>query len=68
LVGDLLGTFSEVLTLVGDLLWTFFQQLAPSYRRHFVVWIDIVKPPEPRQKRIRESIALLAAEKKLGLK
>jgi uncharacterized protein YdeI (YjbR/CyaY-like superfamily) len=48
--------------------WKFFQELAPSYRRHFVVWIHIAKRPETREKRSRESIALLAAGKKLGLK
>jgi uncharacterized protein YdeI (YjbR/CyaY-like superfamily) len=48
--------------------WRFFQQLAPTYRRHFVAWIHMAKRPETREKRIRESIALLAAGKKLGLK
>jgi uncharacterized protein YdeI (YjbR/CyaY-like superfamily) len=48
--------------------WRFFQQLAPTYRRDFVVWIHLAKRPETREKRIRESIALLAAGKKLGLK
>jgi uncharacterized protein YdeI (YjbR/CyaY-like superfamily) len=48
--------------------WEFFQQLAPTYRRNFVVWIHIAKRPETRERRLRESIALLAAEKKLGLK
>jgi uncharacterized protein YdeI (YjbR/CyaY-like superfamily) len=48
--------------------WNFFQELAPSYRRHFVVWIHIAKQPETRARRIRESISLLAAGKKLGLK
>jgi uncharacterized protein YdeI (YjbR/CyaY-like superfamily) len=48
--------------------WRFFQSLAPSYRRHFVAWIHIAKQDETREKRIRESIALLAAGKKLGLK
>jgi uncharacterized protein YdeI (YjbR/CyaY-like superfamily) len=48
--------------------WDFFQSLAPTYRRNFVVWIDIAKRPETRAKRIRESISLLAAGKKLGLK
>lgn len=48
--------------------WAFFQELAPTYRRHFVVWIHIAKRPETRARRIRESIALLAAGKKLGLK
>jgi len=48
--------------------WTFFQSLAPSYRRHFVAWIHTAKRPETRQQRMRESIALLATGKKLGLK
>jgi uncharacterized protein YdeI (YjbR/CyaY-like superfamily) len=48
--------------------WAFFRELAPTYRRDFVVWIHIAKRPETRAKRIRESISLLAAGKKLGLK
>jgi len=48
--------------------WAFFRELAPTYRRNFVVWIHIAKRPETRERRIRESIALLAAGKKLGLK
>jgi uncharacterized protein YdeI (YjbR/CyaY-like superfamily) len=48
--------------------WEFFQALTPTYRRHFVVWIHTAKRPETRERRIRESIRLLAAGKKLGLK
>jgi uncharacterized protein YdeI (YjbR/CyaY-like superfamily) len=48
--------------------WSFFQELAPTYRRHFVGWIHTAKRPETRDRRIRESIALLEAGKKLGLK
>jgi uncharacterized protein YdeI (YjbR/CyaY-like superfamily) len=48
--------------------WKFFQQLAPSYRRHFVAWIHIAKQPETRERRIKEAVALLGAGKKLGLK
>ncbi|HEV8263847.1 MAG TPA: YdeI/OmpD-associated family protein [Gemmatimonadales bacterium] len=48
--------------------WRFFQQLAPTYRRDFVVWVHIAKRPETRERRMRESMALLAAGKKLGLK
>jgi uncharacterized protein YdeI (YjbR/CyaY-like superfamily) len=48
--------------------WQFFQQLAPTYRRDFVVWIHTAKRPETRSRRIRESLALLAAGKQLGLK
>ena len=48
--------------------WAFFRGLAPTYRRDFVVWIHTAKRPETRERRIRESIRLLAAGKKLGLK
>jgi uncharacterized protein YdeI (YjbR/CyaY-like superfamily) len=48
--------------------WKFFRGLAPTYRRHFVVWIHTARRPETRERRIRESIRLLAAGKKLGLK
>jgi len=48
--------------------WTFFQRLPRGQRRNFVVWIHIAKLPETRARRIRESISLLAAGKRLGLK
>ena len=48
--------------------WRFFQTLSRRERRNFVVWIHIAKRPETRERRLRESIALLAAGKKLGLK
>ena len=48
--------------------WQFFQSLAPTYRRHFVGWIHSAKRQETRGKRIRESLELLTAGKKLGLK
>lgn len=48
--------------------WRFFQTLSARNRRDFVVWIHTAKQPETRQKRIRESIELLSAGKKLGLK
>ena len=48
--------------------WRFFRELAPTYRRDFVVWIHTAKRPETRDRRIRDSISLLAAGKKLGLK
>jgi uncharacterized protein YdeI (YjbR/CyaY-like superfamily) len=48
--------------------WKFFRELAPTYRRDFVVWIHTAKRPDTRARRVSESIALLAAGKKLGLK
>jgi uncharacterized protein YdeI (YjbR/CyaY-like superfamily) len=47
---------------------TFFESLAPSYRRLYVGWIDSAKKPETRMKRLQEALRLLAAGKKLGLK
>ncbi len=48
--------------------WQHFQTLAPTYRRQFVMWIHTAKQAETRNRRLRESIALLAAGKRLGLK
>lgn len=48
--------------------WAFFETLSARNRRDFVVWIHTAKRPETRDRRIRESIALLAAGRKLGLK
>jgi len=48
--------------------WEAFKVLAPSHRRNYVVWIHMAKRPETREARIKESIELLAAGKKLGLK
>lgn len=48
--------------------WNCFQALAPSHRRHYIGWIHMAKRTETRDKRIRESIKLLAAGQKLGLK
>jgi len=48
--------------------WKCFRELAPSHRRNYVVWIHTAKLPETRARRIQESIGLLSAGKKLGLK
>jgi len=48
--------------------WQFFQDLAPSYRRLYVKWIETAKREETRQKRLDEAIGLLEQGKKLGLK
>jgi uncharacterized protein YdeI (YjbR/CyaY-like superfamily) len=48
--------------------WTFFSALPRRERRNFVVWIHTAKRPETRQRRLRESLTLLAARQRLGLK
>jgi uncharacterized protein YdeI (YjbR/CyaY-like superfamily) len=48
--------------------WKCFESLAPSYRRRYVVWIDIAKREETKQSRLREAIGMLRGGNKLGLK
>lgn len=49
-------------------VWNYFAQLAPSYQRACIGWIDSAKREETKGKRLREAISLLAVGKKLGLK
>ena len=47
---------------------TYFESLAPSYRRMYIAWIDSAKRQETKVRRLQEAIGLLAAGRKLGLK
>jgi uncharacterized protein YdeI (YjbR/CyaY-like superfamily) len=46
----------------------FFDQLAPSYQKQFIGWIAVAKRQATRERRLKESIALLEKGEKLGLK
>ncbi len=46
----------------------YFNSLAPSYRRNYIRWLSAAKTDETRNKRVKEAIALLAENKKLGMK
>jgi uncharacterized protein YdeI (YjbR/CyaY-like superfamily) len=48
--------------------WSFFKTLPRGERRNFVVWVHMAKRPETREKRLRESLRLLGAGQRLGLK
>ena len=48
--------------------WSYFESLAPSYRRTYIGWIDSAKQQETKMRRLQEAIRLLAAGQKLGLK
>ena len=48
--------------------WENFRRLAPSYRREYVGWITEAKREETRERRLKEAAALLAQNKKLGMK
>ena len=45
-----------------------FNQLSTTNQNQYLTWINTAKRPETREKRIKESIQLLAEGKKLGLK
>jgi uncharacterized protein YdeI (YjbR/CyaY-like superfamily) len=45
-----------------------FQQLAPSYKRHYVGWIIAGKKEETRIRRLKEAIRLLEQGRALGMK
>ena len=47
--------------------WAFFESLAPSHRRLYIVWIDSAKREETKQSRLREAIIKLKAGRKPGL-
>jgi uncharacterized protein YdeI (YjbR/CyaY-like superfamily) len=49
-------------------VWDNFQSLAPSYRRNYIRWISAAKTEETRDRRVKEAIALLAKNEKLGMK
>ena len=48
--------------------WENFRNLAPSYRRYYIGWIMHAAKEETRERRLREAVALLEQNKKLGLK
>jgi uncharacterized protein YdeI (YjbR/CyaY-like superfamily) len=48
--------------------WSYFESLAPSYRRMYIAWVDSAKRQDTKSRRLQEVIGLLEAGKKLGLK
>jgi uncharacterized protein YdeI (YjbR/CyaY-like superfamily) len=47
---------------------SFFDQIAPSYQKQFIGWIEVAKRQETKDRRIKESIVLLEQGEKLGMK
>jgi uncharacterized protein YdeI (YjbR/CyaY-like superfamily) len=64
---DIHGSLKEAL-MANAQAWENFRNLAPSYRRHYVGWIMHTAKEETRERRLREAVALLGQNKKLGLK
>jgi uncharacterized protein YdeI (YjbR/CyaY-like superfamily) len=63
-----LPRYIETALRKDEKVWRLFQDLAPSYRRLYVGWIDSAKRDETRARRLEFAIGELAAGKKLGLK
>jgi hypothetical protein len=42
----------------------FYQNLAPTYQREYLVWLTTAKRPETRDQRLQQTLAALAAGKK----
>jgi uncharacterized protein YdeI (YjbR/CyaY-like superfamily) len=64
---DLPGFVKQAL-MANAKAWENFRSLAPSHRRHYIAWILHAKKEETRERRLREAVALLEQNKKLGLK
>jgi len=45
-----------------------FEQLAPSFRRQYILWVLMPKRPETKAQHVKEAIALLEKGEKLGLR
>jgi len=41
-----------------------FRSLAPTYQREYIVWLAMVKLPETRARRLKETLAALKAGRK----
>lgn len=52
----------------NEAAWSFFETLAPSYRREYVRWITEAKKEETRQRRLAEALRLLEQNRKPGTK
>ena len=65
---DSVPGYIEAALRANGAAWVNFSNLAPSYRRLYVRWIEDAKREETRRKRLAESVGLLAENKKLGLK
>ena len=61
------GYFKEAL-MKNNVAWENFKNLAPSYRRNYILWVEDAKRQETRDRRLKEAVSLLAVNKKLGIK
>jgi len=63
-----LPPYMEAALKANPRAWEYFRQLAPSYRRNYIDWIDSARRPETRERRLAAALGLLATGQKLGMK
>jgi len=67
--GDLpVPTEIEEVLKKNEKAWHNFNNLAPGYRKQYILWLTTAKKTETREKRLNEAVRLLAENKKLGMK
>jgi len=47
--------------------WRNFERLAPSHKRQYIYWITSAKTEKTRQRRIQETVRLIAENRRLGM-
>ena len=67
-VGSTVPAYIQKAFKSNEKAWTYFEQLAPSHRRNYILWIDSAKREETKRKRLHEAIKMLATGQKLGIK
>ena len=66
--GDSLTPEIEKILKTQEKAWNNFNNLSPSCRKQYVLWINSAKKEATKQKRLAEAIRLLEQNKKLGMK
>ncbi len=51
-----------------DAIWQNWLALAPSYRRHYIGWLEAARRADTRRKRLEEALELIRQRKKLGMR
>jgi uncharacterized protein YdeI (YjbR/CyaY-like superfamily) len=53
---------------LNSVAWKNFNELAPSYKKQYILWLTTAKREETKERRLKEAITLLEKKQKLGMK
>lgn len=67
-VSNIIPQFIEKALKDNQCAGEFFNKLAPSHKKHYILWISSAKRQETREKRLAEAIDKMTRGEKLGLK